>query len=160
LEHIPDLPRQPRVIHNDADLAPSIKLYLAETLATNEGRRTIANDHSYVEPQIRQPTGFDTGRALSELAKHANLDSGFRAIRQLAQHQPIAHLGVVDQQFFFCFLDEPGEDLARALWTDDQVVVPGIIRLPRAVRLEQRARLLHEPGIVGHDAEAAALLDI
>ena len=52
------------------------------------------------------------------------------------------------------------EDLARALRADDQLVVARLVRLTRAVGLEQRARLLHELGIVGDDAEAAALLDV
>src|SRR5206468_6249329 len=75
-------------------------------------------------------------------------------------YQSIADFRVVDEQLLLCLLDESGEDLARALGTDDELVVRWRIPLPGAVGFEQRARFLDEPRLVRHDAEAAALLDI
>ena len=62
-----------------------------------------------------------------------------------------------------CFFALPMKSVriaARRLGAHDQAVVPGRIGLARAVGIEQRGGLFHEPLVLGGDAEAAALLDI
>ena len=46
--------------------------------------------------------------ALSELAEHADLDARLGALREQAQHQAVADLRVVDEQFLLRLLDEVG----------------------------------------------------
>jgi len=87
---------------------------------------------------------------------HARL----RTLGEQAQDQPIADLGVVDEQLLLGLLDETAQDLARRLRADHELVVAGCVGLPGAVGLEQRGRLFDEPRLGRNDAEAAALLDV
>src|SRR5262245_8864642 len=101
LEDISNLLRDPFVRDDDADLAAPVEFQFAQALATDECRRPIPHNRPHVEAQIGQLSRFDAIGTLSELAEHSNLHTRLGALCEEAKHEPVAHLGVVDEELLF-----------------------------------------------------------
>ena len=88
-----------RVADDDADLAAAVELQLAQALAADERGRAVADDRPHVQAQAGSLRASTPATPLLDLADDPDLDAGLaRAPASSLQHQPVADLGVVDQQ--------------------------------------------------------------